>query len=333
MRSDSFDFTLPPELIAQAPLPVRDESRLMVLDRGGRITHAVFRDIGAFLSPGDLLILNDTKVLTARLLGRTGDGDSLEVLLVREVGSNEWEILSRGSYSGLVTFSDTLSAVVSRGRHLAFEGDAAREIQRIGKVPLPPYIRREPDEFDTERYQTVYARTQGSIAAPTAGLHFTAELVSAIEEKGVTVRYVTLHVGTGTFRPIRSVEIEDHVMDREYFEFDPALITDIAAAKSAGHRVVAVGTTTARTIESFLTRGGSVTTVNGRVSGHADLFIYPGYSFKAVDALLTNFHIPRSTPLLMASALAGREPLRKAYSEAVRLRYRFFSYGDAMLIS
>ncbi len=332
MKTSDFDFHLPDSLIALKPLETRDASRLLVLRANGRVEHRRFSDIAEYLSAGDMLLLNRTKVLPVRLWGVKPNGAGLEMTLVRDLGAGRWEILSRGRYTGPVAISEALRAEIEDGRiaRLEYSGDLREILWDVGQMPLPPYIRRTPEEMDKSRYQTVYASVEGSIAAPTAGLHFTEGLLKAIEDKGVLVRHLTLHVGPGTFTPVRAQNVRQHVMEQEHFEVESSLLEEIS---SLGGRLMAVGTTTTRAIEAL--RSGRFTSVsNGKntVAGATDIFIYPGYNFKAVDSLVTNFHLPRSTPLMLASALAGREKLLGAYAEAVRENYRFFSYGDAMLI-
>lgn len=340
MRLEEFDYDLPPELIAQTPLDRRDESRLLVLEReSGKMEHRVFHDLPAYLRPGDVLVLNDTRVLPARLIGRRKHtGGKVEVLLLRELGSDRWEVLvkpgRRCPEGEELVFGDgkltgrVLNRTEEGGRIIAFSPGGPKFLEtlnEIGKVPLPPYIRTELK--DQERYQTVYARHLGSAAAPTAGLHFTPELLKAIEERGIAILYLTLHVGLGTFRPVREERIEDHRMHEEYYVVRPGVAEAVNAAKKEGRRVVAVGTTVVRTLESA---GKSGEVKAG--AGWTDLFIYPGFEFRIVDALVTNFHLPKSTLLMLVSAFAGREKILRAYQEAIRERYRFFSFGDAMLI-
>lgn len=340
MRLEEFDYDLPPELIAQTPLDRRDESRLLVLEReSGKMEHRVFHDLPAYLRPDDVLVLNDTRVLPARLIGRRKHtGGKVEVLLLRELGSDRWEVLvkpgRRCPEGEELVFGDgkltgrVLSRTEEGGRIIAFSPGGPKFLEtlnEIGKVPLPPYIRTELK--DQERYQTVYARHLGSAAAPTAGLHFTPELLKAIEERGIAILYLTLHVGLGTFRPVREERIEDHRMHEEYYVVPPGVAEAVNAAKKEGRRVVAVGTTVVRTLESA---GKSGEVKAG--AGWTDLFIYPGFEFRIVDALVTNFHLPKSTLLMLVSAFAGREKILRAYQEAIRERYRFFSFGDAMLI-
>lgn len=334
MRTDLFDFDLPEELIAQYPLEERSSCRLMVLDRDGTVQHLRFTDLPDVLSEDDLLVLNNTRVFPARLRGTRRSGAPLDILLVRQVSHDEWEIMSKGSYTGPITFSGNLSGDVSRGNMIRFHDTSSlhEEIWSVGRMPLPPYIKREADEHDKVMYQTVYAEREGSIAAPTAGLHFTGDLIEKIRSKGVSVEFITLHVGPGTFKPLKAEVVKDHVMDSEYFEISRALLKTIRRKRERGNRVVAVGTTTTRALEGVLSGNAPVTSANGTVSGRTDIFMYPGYRFLAIDSLLTNMHLPRSTPLLLASALAGRERLLSSYREAVARKYRFFSYGDAMLI-
>ncbi|MDA8086235.1 MAG: tRNA preQ1(34) S-adenosylmethionine ribosyltransferase-isomerase QueA [Nitrospiraceae bacterium] len=361
MLIDDFSFPLPEGLIALRPAPRRDGSRLMAL-AGGRPEHRRFHDLPEYLREGDMLLVNDSRVLPVRLAGRKETGGRLEVLLVRRIenagggtaAGELWEVLYRGRYSGRLRINDELEMELGeflpghegcRAARLRFSGDLFEILSRCGAMPLPPYIKRTPDESDRERYQTVYCRSAakdsagrasgvfGSIAAPTAGLHFTSELLEAIRSKGVLVRSLTLHVGRGTFMPVKCRQVGEHRMEREYFEFDRGLIDEINETRRAGGRLCTVGTTATRAIEGYfsgrceLAAGG-----NGKISGTTDIFIHPGYRFGAVDMLVTNFHLPRSTPLMLAAALAGRQALLGAYEEAVSLGYRFFSYGDAMLI-
>lgn len=336
MKTEDFDFTLPPALIAERPLERRDASRLLVLRKNGRRHHGRFSDLPGYLRRGDMLLLNDTRVLPVRLTGRKPDGRELDILLVRNLSRSgsgaRWEILSRGRYSGPLEISDGLQAEVRGGRQaeLFFEGDLRDALWKHGEMPLPPYIKRKASPLDKKRYQTVYAKVDGSIAAPTAGLHFTKRLLSELGRKGVLVRRLTLHVGRGTFAPVRAEDIKNHRMEEESFEINARLIEEIQLLRG---RLVCVGTTTTRAVEGFLSgRYRACDGGNGTLKGSTDIFIHPGYSFRAVRGLLTNFHLPRSTPLMLASALAGRENLLDAYQEAVLSAYRFFSYGDAMLI-
>jgi S-adenosylmethionine:tRNA ribosyltransferase-isomerase len=331
-----FDFSLPDTLIALEPAAKRDASRLLVLGKNGAIGHRRFADLPDYLEKGDLLILNDTKVLPVRLSGRKPSGGRLEVLLVKNISGNRWEVLSKGRYTGRLNVSDTLSLVVKDGKtaELLFEGDLRENLFAHGDMPLPPYIRRRPSGLDKLRYQTVYARAEGSIAAPTAGLHFTEQVLERIEKKGVRIGNLTLHVGRGTFMPVRTDCVEEHMMEAEYFELSSELVDRIKRVKAEGGRVFTVGTTATRAVEGYLSgRSEACASGDGMIRGTTDIFIYPGYRFMAVDCLITNFHLPRSTPLLLAAAVAGRENILKAYAEGIAMGYRFFSYGDAMLIS
>ena len=334
MKVADFDFFLPKELIAKRPLKERDNSRLLVLHRDGMVEHSRFSDLPTYLDPGDMLLINNTKVFPARLMGYKKTGGILEILLIREKKDNVWEVLSKGGYTGKLKISEELHAVLKNGKTASFEysGDFMDIMWKCGNMPLPPYIRRLPDASDKERYQTVYAKEEGSIAAPTAGLHFTERLLKEIISKDIVVQEVTLHVVVGTFRPIRSEHVEGHSMEPEYFDIERDLITEIERVKASGKRIVAVGTTTTRAIEGFISGKSNVTAQNGRLKGKTDIFIYPGYRFKIVDSMITNFHLPRSTPLMLVSALCGWVKLKKSYEEAMRAKYRFFSYGDAMLI-
>ncbi|SHH49299.1 S-adenosylmethionine:tRNA ribosyltransferase-isomerase [Sporobacter termitidis DSM 10068] len=339
MKTSDFHYELPPELIAQTPLQRRDASRLMQLNKiTGAIAHRHFYELPTLLREGDCLVLNDSRVLPARLFGRRLTGGAVEVVLLRDRGDGVWECLTRPgrkTKTGTQLFfgDDTLSAVVedeieggNRLIRFHYDGIFLEALERLGKMPLPPYIHEELG--DAERYQTVYSRVTGSAAAPTAGLHFTKALLREIENSGVIVKYVTLHVGLGTFRPVKAENIEDHEMHAEYCEIPEETAAAVSSAKTEGRRVVSVGTTSCRTLESRALEDGAVKSF----SGFTNAFIYPGYRFKCVDALITNFHLPESTLLMLVSALAGRENILHAYEEAVRERYRFFSFGDAMLI-
>jgi S-adenosylmethionine:tRNA ribosyltransferase-isomerase len=334
MKVTDFDYFLPENLIAKWPLKERSSSRLLVLNRDGTIEHKHFSDLTLYLNKGDLLLMNNTKVFPARLTGFKKNGDSLEILLVRKQADNLWEVLSKGKFTGKLKVSGDMYLELYNGKtaHFKYSGDFMDIIREKGNMPLPPYIRRSPDKSDKERYQTVFACKEGSIAAPTAGLHFTDKLLNVISSKGIHIRELTLHVGVGTFSPIRTENAEGHSMDPEYFEIDKELISEIKSAKAAGKRVISVGTTTTRAIEGYISGKCNVTSQNGKLKGTTDTFIYPGYNFRIVDSLITNFHLPRSTPLMLTSALCSREKLLKAYKEAVARRYRFLSYGDAMLI-
>lgn len=334
MKTADYDFFLPEQLIASRPAEKRDDSRLLILNRNSLTEHKRFRDLPSFLRPGDMLLLNKTKVFPARLDGIKRGGGRLQILLVREISSGMWEIMSKGKYTGPLGISDGFTAHISKGVTAIFDNpeDLNRRIWQDGKMPLPPYIKRQPDDLDMERYQTVYAQTEGSIAAPTAGLHFTRELLDAIAQQGVLIRHVTLHVGAGTFRPVKALDVDDHVMEREFFEIDPQLISEISDIRSKGGRIVAVGTTTTRAIEGYLSGKSEILSSNGTICGLTHIFIREGYHPRAIDALITNFHLPCSTPLMLTSAFAGRENLLRTYKCAISMRYRFFSYGDAMLV-
>ena len=339
MKKSDFYFELPPELIAQTPLEKRDSSRLMCMDREtGEVSHRVFSDLAELLRPGDCLVMNDSRVLPARLLGTRETGGAVEVLLLRDLGGGEWECLTRPgrktrpgtrlSFGGGELSADVVSVAEGGNRVIKFNYDGIflEVLERLGKMPLPPYIKEELQ--DSERYQTVYSRELGSAAAPTAGLHFTKELLEKIAAKGVRECFVTLHVGLGTFRPVKEDEIEDHDMHSEFCIIPEETARIITETKRAGGRVVCVGTTSCRTIESFANEDGTVDAKSGRT----DIFIYPGYKFKCMDALITNFHLPESTLVMLVSAFAGREHILNAYNEAVANKYRFFSFGDAMYL-
>ena len=341
MKTSDFYYDLPPELIAQTPLEKRDESRLLCLDKAtGEWSHHHFYELPDFLRAGDGLILNNSRVLPARLLGRRlPGGGACEVLLLQDKGDKVWECLVRpGKHlreGARVSFGDgeltaEIAEVLPDGNRLVrfdYEGIFLEVLERLGKMPLPPYIKEELQ--DQERYQTVYSKVNGSAAAPTAGLHFTPELLERIAAKGVGVGYVTLHVGLGTFRPVKEDEIEQHDMHSEYCTIPQETADLINRTKANGGRVICVGTTSCRTIESWAGEDGTMTATGG----WTNIYIYPGYRFKVMDALVTNFHLPESTLIMLVSALAGREHVLAAYEEAVRERYRFFSFGDAMFIS
>ena len=339
MKKSDFYFELPEELIAQTPIQQRDHSRLMHLDKQtGEISHEHFYDLPRFLKKGDCLVLNDSRVLPARLIGCRSTGGSVELVLLRDLGEGRWECLSRPgrktkpgtelSFGG-GELTATVESVAEGGNRIVkfhYEGIFLEVLERLGKMPLPPYIKEELQ--DAERYQTVYSREIGSAAAPTAGLHFTRELLAQIEAMGVNVCYVTLHVGLGTFRPVKEDEIENHEMHSEFCIIPERTARIVTETKKAGNRVIAVGTTSCRTLESFAQEDGSLPVS----SGWTNIFIYPGYQFKCIDALITNFHLPESTLIMLVSALAGREHVLNAYKCAVEERYRFFSFGDAMMI-
>ena len=340
MKTSDFYYDLPPELIAQTPLEKRDESRLLCLDKAtGEWSHHHFYELPDFLRPGDCLILNNSRVLPARLLGRRlPGGGACEVLLLQDKGDKVWECLVRpGKHlreGARVSFGDgeltaEIAEVLPDGNRLVrfdYNGIFLEVLERLGKMPLPPYIKEELQ--DQERYQTVYSKVNGSAAAPTAGLHFTPELLERIAAKGVGVGYVTLHVGLGTFRPVKEDEIEQHDMHSEYCTIPQETADLINRTKANGGRVICVGTTSCRTIESWAGEDGTMTATGG----WTNIYIYPGYRFKVMDALVTNFHLPESTLIMLVSALAGREHVLAAYEEAVRECYRFFSFGDAMFI-
>ena len=339
MNKSDFDFYLPEELIAQTPLEKRDTSRLLHLDKQtGEIEHKHFYDIKQYLHAGDCLVLNDSRVLPARLIGSRPTGGAVELVLLKDIGDNRWECLSRPGRKTkpgqeLIFGNSELTAVVqevtlggNRIVKFSYEGIFLEILERLGKMPLPPYIKEELQ--DSERYQTVYSKELGSAAAPTAGLHFTKELLAEIEDMGVKICYVTLHVGLGTFRPVKADKIEDHEMHSEFCIVPEETAETVNAVKRAGGRVIAVGTTSCRTLESFTTEDGTLQAT----SGWTNIFIYPGYKFKCIDALITNFHLPESTLIMLVSALAGRENILNAYNTAVKQRYRFFSFGDAMFI-
>lgn len=339
MNKSDFDFYLPEELIAQTPLEKRDTSRLLHLDKQtGEIEHKHFYDIKQYLHAGDCLVLNDSRVLPARLIGSRPTGGAVELVLLKDIGDNRWECLSRPGRKTkpgqeLIFGNGELTAVVqevtlggNRIVKFSYEGIFLEILERLGKMPLPPYIKEELQ--DSERYQTVYSKELGSAAAPTAGLHFTKELLAEIADMGVKICYVTLHVGLGTFRPVKADKIEDHEMHSEFCIVPEETAETVNAVKRAGGRVIAVGTTSCRTLESFTTQDGTLQAT----SGWTNIFIYPGYKFKCIDALITNFHLPESTLIMLVSALAGREHILNAYNTAVKQRYRFFSFGDAMFI-
>lgn len=339
MQLSDFDYNLPEELIAQTPVEPRNSSRLMVLDPVDKtVEHRHFYDLKEYLEPGDALIMNDTRVMPARLMGwRDGTGGRVEVFLLRRIDGDTWETLvkpgRKAQIGQRVRFSDELACTVTAhtdfgGRIVSFryEGIFEEILDRLGETPLPPYIHKKLE--DKERYQTVYSREQGSAAAPTAGLHFTAEQLRELQAYGVNTGFVTLHVGLGTFRPVSVENIEEHVMHREYYSIPQETADLIMRTRASGRRVIAVGTTSIRTLEAAAEGPGRV---SGK-SGWTDIFIYPGYQFKLVDGLVTNFHLPKSTLIMLISAFAGREFVLKAYETAVKERYRFFSFGDAMLI-
>ena len=339
MKTQDFWYDLPEELIAQTPLQQRDSSRLLTLDRKtGEVSHRHFYDIYDYLQPGDCLVMNDSRVLPARLLGRRPSGGAVELLLLRDMGDKRWECLAKPGRKlqpgQEVIFGDgeltaTILSVLEDGNRLVefhFEGIFLEVLERLGKMPLPPYIKAQLE--DQERYQTVYSREVGSAAAPTAGLHFTPELMERLRNKGVSIAFVTLHVGLGTFRPVKVENVLEHHMHSELCILPEETAIQLNKTRAEGGRIICVGTTSCRTLESLALPDG--TFVAG--SKWTDIFIYPGYTFKTMDGLITNFHLPESTLVMLVSAFAGRENVLAAYEEAVREKYRFFSFGDAMLI-
>ena len=341
MRKDRFTYELPPELIAQRPLDRRRDSRLLCLGRAdGAVAHRRFADLPALLEPGDLLVFNDTRVIPARLYATKPTGGRVEILLERLLDDRRCLAqlrVSKKPAAGTRLALDDGGALTVRDRQGGFfeleleTGGLPALLEHQGHMPLPPYIERADEAADRERYQTVYARKPGAVAAPTAGLHFDDALLAAIEARGVHRGFVTLHVGAGTFQPVRAERVEDHEMHAEYLEVDAAVCAAVARTRARGGRVVAVGTTCVRSLETAARESADGDLAP--YAGDSDLFIYPGYEFRVVDALITNFHLPESTLLMLVSALAGTEPVLAAYREAVRERYRFFSYGDAMLIA
>lgn len=339
MKTHDFWYDLPEELIAQTPLEKRDTSRLLAMDRQtGALAHRHFYNIIDYLNPGDCLVMNDSRVLPARLLGHRPTGGAVEVLLLRDLGGGKWECLTKPGKKTQpgqeIIFGDgqltaTVDSVQEDGNRVVefhYEGIFLEILEQLGKMPLPPYIKAEL--ADQERYQTVYSREVGSAAAPTAGLHFTKELLEKIEKKGIRLAYVTLHVGLGTFRPVKAEEISQHHMHAELCMISQETADILNQTKASGGRIVCVGTTSCRTLESLVNEDGSFEPR----SKWTEIFIYPGYQFKAMDALITNFHLPESTLVMLVSAFAGREHVLNAYNEAVKERYRFFSFGDAMYI-
>ena len=340
MKVSDFDYELPEELIAQHPYDKRDEARLMVLHRDTKeIEHKVFKDIIDYLEPGDCLVINDTKVIPARLYGKKDTGANVEFLLLKRIENDDWEAMVRPGNKlktgAKVTFGDgLLNAEVldtlpggNRKVRFTYNGIFNEILDQIGLMPLPPYIKENIKE-ENEKYQTVYAKYEGSAAAPTAGLHFTEELLEKIKEKGIDIAKVTLHVGIGTFRTVKVENVEEHQMHSEHFFVKQSEADKINKARETGHRVIAVGTTSCRVLESVSDENGKVKEIETDTS----IFIYPGYKFKCVDCLITNFHLPQSTLIMLVSTLAGKEFIMKAYNEAVKEKYKFFSFGDAMFI-
>ena len=348
MKITDFDYNLPEELIAQKPADKRDSSRLLVVHRdSGKIEHKHFYDIINYLNPGDLMVLNNSKVLPARLFGeKEGTGAKVEFLLIKRIEGDRWETMVRPGRrlkpgdSVMFCQSPLLRAdIVDYGAdgtrivEFEYEGIFMERLEEVGSMPLPPYIERSSEEDDKDRYQTVYCKDEGSVAAPTAGLHFTEELLAKAQEKGVELAYVTLHVGIGTFRPVKVERVEDHSMHFEEYHISEESARAINRAKAEGRRIISVGTTSTRTVESaeyYDEERGCMQVKEG--SGSTGIFIYPGYEFKIIDSLITNFHLPKSTLLMLISALYDREKILDVYEEAIRERYRFFSYGDAMFI-
>ncbi len=345
MNISDFNYPIPEGQIAQHPLKKRDTSRLFVLHKKtGEFEHRNFREITDYFRPGDLLVLNDTKVVPVRLPGHKPSGGKAEITLIKELSKNRWEALVKGLHEGKILLEHGISADVSRinGKSatvmfkinseskLREDGDIKDLLNEIGVMPLPIYIKRDAVKSDLEQYQTIYCKNEGAIAAPTAGLHFTDSLLIKLRKQGVLINTVTLHVGYGTFKPVAVTDIKYHKMDTESYEIPEATAEAINSARSEGRRVIAVGTTVTRTLEA-----SANSTDTGMIkpgSGEASIFIYPGYKFKVIDILLTNFHLPKSTPMMLASAFTGLDTLKKAYAESEKKGYRFFSYGDAMLI-
>lgn len=340
MTTKDFYYDLPPELIAQTPLDERTASRLMTVGRkNGEISHKHFYDIIEYLNPGDCLVMNNTRVIPARLYGaKEGSGGKIEFLLLKRLELDKWEVIlrpgkkakpgSRFEFGGGLLRAEILEVIEDGNRIVRFEYDGVWEeiLDKLGEMPLPPYIKEKLS--DRERYQTVYSKIEGSAAAPTAGLHFTNELIDKIKEKGVDIAYLTLHVGLGTFRPVSVESVEEHLMHSEYYQITEDAAEKINKAREKGGRIIAVGTTSVRTLETVAEADGTLRAASGDTS----IFIYPGYKFKAVDGLITNFHLPESTLLMLVSAFSSKENIFKAYKTAVDEKYRFFSFGDAMFI-
>ncbi len=340
MTTKEFDYNLPEELIAQTPIKNRSESKLMILDKKtGKTKDEVFKNIINYLNKGDVLVLNDTKVIPARLIGEKEDTKAvIELLLLKDLGDNTWECLAKPQKrlheDTIITFGDgKLKAKVVKKLNdgithvqLVYKGILMEILEELGTMPLPPYIHEKLE--DQSRYQTVYAKNIGSAAAPTAGLHFTKELLQEIENKGIIIKYVTLHVGLGTFRPVEVEDVEKHHMHTEFYIMNKDTADTLNIAKKEGRKIYAVGTTSTRTLETIMTKYSTFK----ECSGNTDIFIYPGYEFKAIDGLITNFHLPKSTLLMLVSALSSKEIMLNAYSEAIKKKYHFFSFGDAMFI-
>ena len=339
MKTEDYNYELPEELIAQTPLKKRSDSRLLVLDRDtGNITHEQFKNIINYLDENDVLVINDTKVIPARLIGSKEETNAIiELLLLKDLGNDEWECLSRPykrlHVGTIVNFGDELSSevIALKGEgivkvKLHYKGILLEILDRLGSMPLPPYIHERLEQ--KERYNTVYAKVNGSAAAPTAGLHFTKELLNEIEKKGIKIVNVTLHVGLGTFRPVETDDITKHHMHTEYYEMSESTAKVLNDAKKEHRHIIAVGTTSTRVLETVMQKYNTFKECHG----YTDIFIYPGYEFKAIDSLITNFHLPKSTLVMLVSALAGKESILNAYHEAVKEKYRFFSFGDSMFI-
>ena len=340
MKTEDFNYYLPEELIAQTPLEKRDESKLMILDRKtGEIKHEVFHNIINYLNKDDVLVLNDTKVMPARIIGEKIDTSAvIELLLLKNIANDKWEVLAKPAkrikIGTVISFGNgalkaKCTAIREEGiREVEFEynGIFYEILDKLGSMPLPPYIKAKLE--DKDRYQTVYAKNIGSAAAPTAGLHFTKELLKEIADKGIKICYITLHVGLGTFRPVNVEDVKTHKMHSEFYQMTEEVANILNTAKKEGKRIVSVGTTSTRTLETIMTKYGKFSAV----SGWTDIFIYPGYEFKAIDAQITNFHLPKSTLIMLVSAFASKEIILKAYEEAVKNKYRFFSFGDSMFI-
>ncbi len=328
MKLSDFDYTLPKELIAQYPLKERTAARLLVVEKlTGGIRHLDFKDLSGYLKEKDLIVLNDTKVLTCRLIGHKATGGKVEVLLVRRKTGNIFEALiqpSRTKIGEKIYFEDKkVVGIICARKEISFDIKDADAIYDLGQVPLPPYIKREPEDLDKEHYQTVYAKNSGAIASPTAGLHFSVKMLDALKSQGIRLGYLTLHVGISTFKPVTCEEITEHKMEKEYFKISKELQEEIRLAQESKAKIFAVGTTSLRALETY---------AQGIKEGHTDLFIYPGYKFRLVNALLTNFHLPKTTLFMLVCAFAGEKLMKEAYSQAVERKYRFYSYGDAMLI-
>ncbi len=334
MKTSEFDYDLPPDQIAEYPLADKEKCNLEIVDRHARkVEHKQFSDVIEYLNPRDVLVLNDTRVIPARLYGSSRNRDEVEILLLEKKDEFHWSCLMKKPKDGLeIIFQDDLEAVIQKEKNgeiiLKFNKEIDDYLNDHGFMPLPPYIQRRPEQSDRDDYQTVYAQYEGSVAAPTAGLHFSESLIKKVEDRGVCIEYVTLHVGYGTFRPVKSEDIRDHKMHSEYYELGDKTAKAVNKAKQNGNKVIAVGTTSLRTLESCADDDGELKASRGAT----DLFIYPGYEFKAVNSLITNFHMPRSTLFMLVCAFAGKELMMQAYERAIQNGYRFLSYGDAMII-